>query len=90
MCCFSALTPDDDIIIYNRNITQIGDYHAAHETWDWDGIEGESYIFMTKEVETLTDETLVLLIKSRLNDLNIKPFTISRGEVFTFFNFNSS
>ena len=85
---FSSLKSDGETLIYDRCLNIIGDYHAAHEWWEWDGIKGESYVFLTNEVEKLTDQALVLLIKSHLNVLDIGSFTISRGKNFTFFNFN--
>jgi hypothetical protein len=87
---FSYLRSDGESVIQFRCINRVGDYHTAHDHWEWDGIEGESYIFLTKEVESLTDQDLALLIKSHLNIMDIGSFTIKRGDVFTFFNFNFS
>ncbi len=86
---FKNVGSDPDTKIISRNPIKIQNYDALHEVWFWDGIKGESIIFVAKDVEELSEEAITELISSNVQDIKLSDITISKANSeFTFVNFN--
>lgn len=83
---FENISTDDETTILQRQIDTFNGYDAAFEMWLWDGIQGQSVIFLANDVEKLTDEELTDMIKTHYK---IDDVTLSRSEKdYVFLNFN--
>ncbi len=65
-----------------------GEHEITYQKWKWDGIVAESIIFVSSDVENLSDSELRDDISSSPVVRKDSEVTISRGEEFTFVNFN--
>ena len=78
---------DLDTQVIQENPLKIKEYNCLHEIWKWEAIKGESIIFLTSEVDQLGNDVLEDLVND--SGLVTSPiFTHSRGDVFTYVNFN--
>ncbi len=85
---FIDITVDRDTRILYRNPIKVGNYDALYEIWSWDGIHGTSVIFVSEEVEDLSEEEIIRLVCSALNKDDLSKYTISDGESkYRFVNF---
>jgi len=88
---FKNVRVESDTKIIFEEEMQFGDYPILYQKWYWDGITAESIIFISKDVNELTDVQLESEIKtSPLVNADSK-ITIKRMESgFTFVNLNFS
>ena len=77
---FIDITVDRDTRILYRNPIKVGNYDALYEIWSWDGIHGTSVIFVSEEVEDLSEEEIFKLVCSALNKDKLSEYTISDGK----------
>jgi hypothetical protein len=86
---FSAVPVEEDTKVLRRAIVSIGGWEALHERWSWEGVKGETMVFVSEEVERLSDKQLEALVRqSELVEPN-SQITMKRGESgYTFINFN--
>lgn len=84
---FSAVPVEEDTRILLMHLIAICGIDARFELWGWEGVVGESLIFVTAEIVDLSDE---LLWQNIVNQLSLKDMrhTISRKAGYTFVNFN--
>lgn len=83
---FNNLKIDKETQILLRQQTIFKGYDVMMECWIWDGIQGQSVIFDINDVENLTDDELLNLIKEHYKTETV---TISRAHPdFVFLNFN--
>ena len=78
---FDEIPIEEDTRIISREQVKIGEYDAVHEKWFWDGIYGDSYIFLSEDVKDLSEEEILALA----NKVNA---TFKRLDRYTFVNFN--
>ena len=85
---FADLQVEPDTRLYWRKALSLGGFDAVLEWWSWDGdIEGDSVIFCSEDVATLSDEALKALVREHFK-LTKDDFTFKRGPQYTFLNFN--
>lgn len=86
---FKNIPVDSDTTIEEEKETQIGKLDALHQKWCWDGIKGESLIFVSEEVAAYSEDELIAEChKTKLMKSN-SSVTFKRNENgFTFVNFN--
>lgn len=86
---FENIPLDSDTTIEEEKEIQIGKFDALHQKWRWDGIKGESLIFVSQEVEAYSEDELINECrKTKLMRANASV-TFKKGESgFTFVNFN--
>lgn len=83
---FENIATNEETTILQRQIDTLNGYDAALELWLWDGIQGQSVIFLAKDVEKLTDEELTNMIKTHYKTDDV---TLSRNEKeYVFLNLN--
>ena len=85
---FDCLGVDEGTrIVFRRPLTVSG-LDAMHEKWVWEGIVGESVVFASDDVRTLGDRELEVVVCALPFCDGETGVTISRGEKYTFVNFN--
>lgn len=78
----------DTKIIFSQQM-MFGEYDILYQKWFWDGIYGESMIFLSEDVLSISDEELLNEIKSSPIVKEADDITISKSKTgFTFYNFN--
>ena len=85
---FKNIPVEEDTHIILSSPMKWGDLDVVYQIWSGEGIKAESIIFLNDDVKDIDDETL----KADVNDSPIVKdkgkLTMSRGEEFTFVNFN--
>lgn len=86
---FSKVPIDSDTKISEQNEVLIGQLEALHQKWSWDGIKGESLIFVSEDVLAYSEDKLIAECrKSGLISCD-SSITFKKSESgFTFVNFN--
>ena len=86
---FHDVPVEADTRVISRTPHTIDGYEALHEVWVWDGIKGETLIFVSADVSQLGYEDLRrLLAESELSEADAQV-AIKRSESgYTFVNFN--
>lgn len=84
---FANIPLDKDTRIDAEIFTQINGLDAVHQRWFWDGVQGESLIFCTTDLQDISDEMLIHSLQGSMlaghTDANV-----SRNESgYTFVNF---
>ncbi len=85
---FDAVSVEPDTQIIASLEVKMGDYDILYQKWYWEHVTAESFIFVTADVAIMSDEELEVFART---SPMIKPeggVTITRGQQFTFINFN--
>ncbi len=86
---FDAVPIEVDTQILFQLNAKLDDYDVLYQMWVWDGITAESFIFLSTDIATLTDEEVKTLAKSSPMIKEDSELTMSRNaEGYTFVNFN--
>ena len=86
---FTNVPMDPDTRIISQSLMTIDGVDAVHQEWDWEGVFGESLIFVTKEVRGLGDAGLKQLARASSLVQDGSDFTIKKDPLgYTFVNFN--
>ncbi len=86
---FSNVPVEEDTIIKKQAVISVGVQKALHQKWVWEGIVAESLVFITKEVDGLSDLELEELVLATGLVMTESQFTISRNnDGYTLVNFN--
>lgn len=79
---------DPETTFKQRNQIHLAGLACVHEVWFWEGIDGETLIFKTEDVEDLAEPELLRVAKEYPGFAHFADYTLKRGEQFTFLNFN--
>lgn len=86
---FSEVPKDSDTKITEQNEVLIGQLEALHQKWCWDGVKGESLIFVSEDVtEYNEDELIAKCRKTGLMRFDSSTTFKQTESGFTFVNFN--
>ena len=86
---FDAVPIEVDTQILFQLNAKLDDYDVLYQMWVWDGITAESFIFLSTDIATLTDDEVKALSKSSPMIKEDSELTMSRNaEGYTFVNFN--
>lgn len=87
---FKDIILDPDTTLLHQQFIKIDNIDCKYEIWIWDGIEAESLIFCTNELESTEELYLKTLILKFLDktDCNDVKFTYKSNKGYTFLNFN--
>lgn len=87
---FKNIRKEPDTLIQAIKYLNLDGLDCRYEFWEWEGVEAESLIFCTQEVNELTDAFCRKLIgKICKGDLDTPiDFTSKSDEEFTYLNFN--
>jgi hypothetical protein len=84
---FKAIPVEEDTRILQKKLMTVNGIDARFERWAWEGVIGESLIFVTEEISNLSDEQLWQSIVNQLSIRDMKH-TIKRQIDYSFVNFN--
>jgi hypothetical protein len=80
---------EEDTRIRGRTIITVGGREALYERWSWDGVLGETIVFVSQEVIALSDKELEEVVRQSPLVEADSQITIKRADSgFTFVNFN--
>ena len=82
----SARPVEDDTQIVAQQFERIDKIPLLLELWKWDGITGQSAVFLSDDVEQWTDERLIAFVAAAVH-AGLGPVTIKRLRDFTFLNY---
>jgi len=85
---FTNLSTDEETTILFRSPMKWDEKDVVYEKWRWSGITAESVIFLSEDVKDLDDEALEEELRQSPLVRSDSKMTISRGEEYTFVNFN--
>jgi hypothetical protein len=86
---FNNVPDDEQTINTFQTEATLGKYDILYQTWFWDGITAESFIFSDEDICDLSDEELKNLVRTSPLVKQHDNLTISRkGTGFAFVNFN--
>lgn len=85
---FDDIKKDSEITILFEVVAKFGCFDAKYEKWLSDGIYGESMIFYSSDIQNEDEQDLISEMKQSNLILENSSVTISRGDKYTFFNFN--
>jgi len=86
---FKEVPVEKDTKIMFRKETKLGKYDVLYESWIWDSVMAESFIFDDKDIENLSDDELILMITSSGILGAGSRVLINRSDSgYTFVNFN--
>jgi|APSaa5957512622_1039677.scaffolds.fasta_scaffold24443_1 hypothetical protein len=87
----SVPVEEDTKIIFSQQM-MFGEYDILYQQWFWDGTYGESIIFLSEDISTISAEELETMIKSSpivKSDSGITMSRLKAGYTFVSFNFES-
>ena len=85
---FNDIPVEKDTRILISSPMKWGKLDIFFQKWNWEGIMAESVIFLSDDVKEMDDEALEAEVRpSPLVNID-SEVTITRGEKFTFINFN--
>ena len=86
---FNDVSVDKDTKIIISVPASFDNYDVLYQKWNWDGIVAESIIFDNQDIEDISKEKLMEEIKnSPLVKDGSSEIATSKGNKYTFFNFN--
>jgi hypothetical protein len=86
---FADVPRDPDTRILSQALGTLGGIDALHQRWNWEGVLGESLIFVSEDVKGLGEEGLKQLARESSLVQDGSDFTIKRHPLgYTFVNFN--
>lgn len=88
---FRNVSLEEDTKLNSLDMKTIGGFRCRYERWSWDGAQGESLIFLVKDVAHLSDDELAAIIIADPQSLVMTDaYTLKRNEEsgFVFFNYN--
>jgi len=72
--------------MYVQQFHRFGKIPVLLELWKWEGIIGQSAVFLSDDVEQWTDERLIAFVAKGVH-ADIEPVTLKRRRDFTFVNY---
>ena len=81
---FQSITPEEGTRITSIHYGYAGTYPTRQETWSWEGIKGQTVIFRSEDVASLSDGELETLVRAELKVQG--QITIKRTDRFAFVN----
>jgi len=86
----SVPVEDDTTVLFQREVV-LGEFQVLYQKWVWDGIKGESLIFLGCDVRALSDEQLISEVRSSPLVDDQSKVTMKRSDSdYIFVNFNFS
>ncbi|HMN57527.1 MAG: hypothetical protein J0I00_17700 [Burkholderiales bacterium] len=85
---FANVPLDDDTRVLSQSEVSINGLDALHQRWVWDGIIGQSLVFLAGDVSATTDQEIVDMARVAGLVAMESATTVSRGDSgFVFLNF---
>ena len=86
---FDSVPVEEDTTILFSRVAKLGEFEILYQKWYWDGITAVSVIFISDDVQKMSDHALEQEVRnSKIVDTG-SQVTIKRSDTgFTFVNFN--
>jgi hypothetical protein len=81
-----ACPVERDTQMFVQQFHRFGKIPVLLELWKWEGIIGQSAVFLSGDVEQWTDERLIALVAEGVH-ADLEPVTVRRFPDFTFVNY---
>ncbi len=86
---FKNVPIEEDTKLLFSNEFKFDGRDVLYQMWSWDGIQGESLIFLTEDVKDLTEDQIKEMVKESPLVKKKDSITYSQGDSgYTFLNFN--
>ena len=86
---FDTVPVEEDTQVLASLKATLGEYEVLYQKWFWDGITAESIIFISEDVEQMSDKGLETKVRTSPAVKSDSEITIKRSDSgFTFVNFN--
>lgn len=86
---FAQVPVESDTTIHNRQHLTLESLDVQWERWSWDGIAGETAVFIEDQLGSTDDKALEDLVRSSERLAPSGPVTVTRGRNgYAFVNFN--
>jgi hypothetical protein len=86
---FDSVPVEKDTTILFSQVAKWGEVDVLYQKWFWDGITAASVIFISEDVQQMSDNTLKQEVKNSQIVNKDSQITIKRSDSgFTFVNFN--
>ena len=85
---FKNIPVEKDTKIIMSSSMKWGELEIVYQKWSWEGITAESIIFLSEDVREMDDEALEDDVRDGPLVREDSKVTISRGDEYTFVNFN--
>lgn len=85
---FNDVSLESDTALIAAFEANIEEYDVLYQKWLGNGFYGESFIFASSDVTSLSDDDLIELAKSSPMVNQGSYVTLKRGEDYVFLNFN--
>ncbi|MDH4444248.1 MAG: hypothetical protein QE267_03875 [Akkermansiaceae bacterium] len=85
---FDDVTVESDTWVKVNLEAKLDEYDVLYQQWVWDGILGESFIFVTSDVAAMGDDDLKAFARTSPMVKPESSMTLGRGDAYTFVNFN--
>lgn len=88
MRTFNDVSLDPETRLLFETEAKLDDYDVLYQRWSWSGVLAESFIFHTADLMDLDDAALEALARRSPIIQPDSAITTTRGEQYTFVNFN--
>ena len=86
---FRGVPVEEDTKILRREVMTVEGHEVLHEKWSWDGVRGETMIFVSRDVAELGNESLERMVRGAPQVESGSQITIKRSDTgYTFVSFN--
>ncbi len=86
---FKDVTVEKDTRIIKLKYLNIEGIHIRYEKWSWEGIIGETCIFLMNEIKNIEKSRIIKMIENEFNySLADNKYTVKDSGEFVFYNFN--
>ena len=86
---FEGVPVEEDTRLLSRTEMEIEGVPVRHENWSWDGVYGETLVFVSADVESKDTESLKAFARASGRVSRGSEITIKRSDSgYTFVNFN--
>jgi hypothetical protein len=82
-------TEKDTLILLSSNML-LGTYEVLYQMWSWEGVYAESIIFYNDYIRAMREDELIAVVKNSPTFKKDSKLTYSKGDTYTFVNFNFS
>ena len=86
---FKDVKVEKDTKLNKLQYLYIEDLHIRYEKWSWEGIIGETCIFLINEVQNIEKSKIIKMIENEFNCTLVEgKYTVKNVDEFVFYNFN--
>jgi hypothetical protein len=86
---FKDVRVEKDTKLKKLQYFNIENLHIRYERWSWEGIIGETCIFLMNEIQNIEKSKIIEIIENEFNCTLVEgKYTVKKTDEFMFYNFN--